>query len=152
MSKGTLDIILITFFCGIIIRFKLDWYVEPTLKHNILSKGKLDYSTRSARKFWEGKIVVNLNGTQVFSFGKPSSPLSFPSTWRGQHRVARARGVACPKGQCWGLYCVYCTRPRLATLSEVMAYHVISTLMTPSFTAHSSFMIKRLQCKQLSLV
>ena len=88
----------------------------PTLKHNILSKGKLDYSTRSARKFWEGKIVVNLNGTQVFSFGKPSSPLSFPSTWRGQHRVARARGVACPKDQCWGLYCMYCTRPRLATL------------------------------------
>ena len=88
----------------------------PTLKHNILSKGKLDYSTRSARKFWEGKIVVNLNGTQVFSFGKPSSPLSFPSTWRGQHRVARARGVACPRDQCWGLYCMYCTRPRLATL------------------------------------
>ena len=29
MSKGTLDIILITFFCGIIIRFKLDWYVDP---------------------------------------------------------------------------------------------------------------------------
>ena len=47
---------------------------------------------------------------------------------------------------------VYCTRPRLATLSEVMAYYVISTLMTPSLTAHSSFMIKRLQCKQLSLV
>ena len=46
---------------------------------------------------------------------------------------------------------VYCTRPRLATLSEVMAYYVISTLMTPSLTAHSSFMIKRLQCKQLSL-
>ena len=32
-----------------------------------------------------------------------------------------------------------------------MAYHVISRLMTLSFTAHSSFMIKRLQCKQLSL-
>ena len=43
-----------------------------------------------------------------------------------------------------------CTRPRLATLSEVIAYHVISTLMTSSLTAHSSFMIKRLQCKQLS--
>ena len=61
-------------------------------------------------------------------------------------------GVAYPKDLCWGLYCMYCTRPRLATLSEVMAYHVISTLMTPSLTAHSSFMIKQLQCKQLSLV
>ena len=60
--------------------------------------------------------------------------------------------VACPKDLCWGLYCMYCTRPHLATLSEVTAYHVISTLMTPRFTAHSSFMIKRLQCSQLSLV
>ena len=38
------------------------------------------------------------------------------------------------------------------SLSEVMAYYVISTLMTPSFNAHSSFMIKLLQCKPLSLV
>ena len=27
----------------------------PTLKHNILSKGKLDYSTRSARKEFLGR-------------------------------------------------------------------------------------------------
>ena len=30
----------------------------PTLKHNKLSKGKLNYSTRSARKFWEGKNLT----------------------------------------------------------------------------------------------
>ena len=51
-----------------------------------------------------------------------------------------------------GEWRMYCACPRLATLSEVVAHHVISTLMTPGFTAHSSFMIKRLQCKQLSLV
>lgn len=38
------------------------------------------------------------------------------------------------------------------SLSEVMAYYAISTLMTPSFNAHSSFMIKLLQCKPSSLV
>ena len=30
----------------------------PTLKYNILSKDKLDYSTNSVRKFWEGKNLT----------------------------------------------------------------------------------------------
>ena len=30
--------------------------------------------------------------------------------------------MACPKDLSWSLCCRYCTRPRLATLSEVMAY------------------------------
>ena len=30
----------------------------PTLTHNKLSKGKLDYSTKSVRKFLEGKNLT----------------------------------------------------------------------------------------------
>ena len=39
----------------------------PTLKHNILSKGKLDYSTKNVRKFWEGKnLTYKYSRTPLF--------------------------------------------------------------------------------------
>ena len=38
----------------------------PTLKHNVLSKGKLDYSTKSVRKFWEGKNLTYKYNTYRF--------------------------------------------------------------------------------------
>ena len=40
------------------------------------------------------------------------------------------------KDLCSGLYYMYRIRPRLATLLEIMVYHVISTLMTLSSTLH----------------
>ena len=38
----------------------------PTQKHNVLSKGKLDDSTKSLRKFWEGKNLTYKYNTYRF--------------------------------------------------------------------------------------
>ena len=47
--------------------------------------------------------------------------------------------MACPKDQCWGLYCMYCTSPRLAIIrSHGLSCHFYADDTQPycSFTLH----------------
>ena len=52
-SKEILEIILIIFFRKIKRDLNYSDMWIPTLRHNILSKDKLDYSANNVEKYWE---------------------------------------------------------------------------------------------------